>query len=142
MDTAETTIDFIAKFEGLKLTAYRDVGGVLTIGYGHTGKDVLPNMVITTLQARILLEEDIAQTQKYINHYVKVPLNANQFMALTSLVFNIGIGDFERSSLLKYLNAKKYSEAANCFVKLGNVDGTPNSALILRRISERKIFQT
>lgn len=91
MKTSAAGISLIKKFEGCKLSAYVDVAGVLTIGYGHTGKDVVPGLTITQMMADALLVTDLekfeAKVMKYdpIYHWTQP-----EFDALVSFAYNIG----------------------------------------------------
>ncbi len=99
------TKSLVKKFEGLRLTAYRDAVGVLTIGYGHTGPDVYDGLKITEAQADALLGKDLQKFVNCVNSLVKVNLNANQRGALVSFSFNLGCGALQGSTLLRRLNA-------------------------------------
>ena len=98
-------LEFLKKHEGLRLTAYRCTAGVATIGYGHTGSDVLPGMTITKGQAEELLAQDIDTAAEAVDNNITVPLNPYQWAALVSFVFNVGAGAFASSGLLKAVNA-------------------------------------
>lgn len=136
-------INLIKKYEGLRLTAYRCPSGILTIGYGHT-KTVKPGMTINETMADLLLEQDIKEYEKGINELIKVALNQNQFDALVSLCFNIGVGAFGRSTLLKLLNNKDYNGAAEQFMRWVNgrtAQGLmPLPGLVKRRTEEKNLF--
>ncbi len=99
----------IGNFEGSRLTAYKDEGGVWTVGRGHTGPDVTPYMVITQEHEDALFDSDISTASRAVEFYVKVALNDNQFAALVSLVFNIGASAFGASTLVRLLNGGDYS---------------------------------
>lgn len=101
----------IKQREGLELKAYQDGAGVWTIGYGHT-KHAVPGMTITEKQAEDWLRVDIQWAEDAVNKLSTVPLNRNMFDALVSLVFNIGVGAYENSTLLKRLNEGLYKDAA------------------------------
>lgn len=91
-----------------RFPSYRDVGGVWTIGYGHTGPDVRQGMAIDETEAAALLIKDIATAEKAVNAAVAVPLAQHQFDALVSFTFNVGVGAFKGSTLLKKLNKGDY----------------------------------
>jgi len=97
-------ISLIKRFEGLRLTSYLDCVGVLTIGYGHTGSDVITNQRITEDEAEDLLLKDLIRFEKCVNNNVKVHLNQNEYDALVSFTYNVGCGAFESSTLLRLLN--------------------------------------
>ena len=90
------------EMEGLRLTAYRDAAGVLTIGYGHTGKDVRVGDRISAYWAKEMLEKDVAEAEKAVKelHVARTP---GQLDALVSFAFNLGIGRLKGSTLLKVI---------------------------------------
>ena len=90
-------MDKITAFEGLKLKAYKDAGGVLTIGYGHTGNIKL-GTVITKQQAKIILYRDLSEYAKYINA-LAICKTQGQFEALVSFTYNVGFNAFRNSTL-------------------------------------------
>ena len=99
MKTSPKGIALIKEFEGLRLKAYLCPGGVWTIGYGHTA-GVKPGMTITEEQAEQFLKEDMIVFEKAVNNQ-NLSINQNQFDALVSLIYNIGIGNFQKSTLLR-----------------------------------------
>lgn len=143
MNISYNGIQFIKKEEGEKLTAYRDSRGIATIGTGHTGRvngqPLFPGMTITREESEQLLLADIAQVEKAINEKVKVSLSQNQYDALCSLVFNIGIQAFNNSTCLKKLNAKDYQGAAEAML-LWKRAGQHVEALLSRRKREVGLF--
>lgn len=100
---SEQGAEFIKRFEGLRLTAYNDGTGVMTIGYGHTG-DVKAGETITQAEADSYFREDVKWAVDTVNNAVKVKLQKNQFDALVSFAYNVGEGAFKSSTLLKDLN--------------------------------------
>lgn len=134
-------LHLIETFEGCKLTAYQDVGGIYTIGYGST-RDVKPGMVITQQEADLRLVEDLIPAENAVDKFVKVPLNNNQYAALVAFVFNVGTGNFKTSTLLKKLNAKDYKGAADQFLRWNKVKGQIIKGLTRRREAERELFLT
>lgn len=135
-----TGLNLITQHEGLRLQSYQDAGGVWTIGYGHTGADVAPNQTITNLQALQYLQADLKSTEAALDTLITAPVNANQYAALVSLAYNIGIGNFAKSTLLKKLNQGNYSAAAQEFLKWDHVDGQVLLGLRTRRLAEQAIF--
>lgn len=136
-------LELIKKYEGLRLSAYKDPAGILTIGYGHT-KTVKPGMVINEEMANLLLKIDLMDAENAVRELVDIELNQNQFDALVSLVFNIGRGNFARSTLLKKLNEGKILEAGEEFMKWtkarkpGGFKELPG--LVKRRAEEKTLF--
>lgn len=127
--------------EGLRLIAYRDVAGILTIGYGHTGPDVHEGQTITQAEAEILLQSDVGVAEYAVNHYVLVPLTQNQFDALVVFTFNIGTSAFHSSTLLRKLNSKDYLAAAAQFPLWNKAGGRSQPGLVKRRASEQALFE-
>ena len=110
MKTNESGLSLIKSFEGLRLKAYKCPAGVWTIGYGHTGKDVKPGMIITEEQAEEYLRQDLERFEKGVDDLVEVDINENQYSALVSLAYNIGLGNFKKSTLLKLINKGNQNE--------------------------------
>lgn len=132
---------FIRIFEGLRLKAYDDGTGKLTIGIGHTGPDVTADMEISLDRADELLDQDIAKAQSLIKQYIKVPLNDNQLTALTSLVFNLGSAPLE-GTLGHLLNNGDYANAALQFGRWIHAGQHILTGLVKRRDAEKKLFLT
>ena len=132
-------IDLIKRSEGLKLRAYTCSGGVLTVGYGST-KDVKSGMVITQEEADARLREDLEEAEKAVDRVVDVPLNENEFSALVSFVFNIGIGAFSHSTLLRLLNSNQREAAARQFRRWVRGGGKVLPGLVTRRAAEAALF--
>lgn len=130
----------IMKHEGCKLKAYVCPAGVLTIGYGHTGKDVKAGMEITQAEAERLLLSDMDKFCAAVERLVKVKLSDNQFAALVSLCFNIGDGAFGKSTLLKKLNAGDIIGATQEFPKWNKGGGKVLPGLVKRREDEQRLF--
>jgi len=132
-------LNLIKSFEGLRLRAYQCSANVWTIGYGHTA-DVRANDVITEEEALSFLRQDVAESERAVNQYVHVPLTQNQFDALVSFVFNLGVGSFRTSTLLKKLNAGDYDGVAQEFGRWIHAGGKKLPGLVRRREAERALF--
>ncbi|MGJ0639424.1 lysozyme [Xenorhabdus bovienii] len=144
MEISENGINKIKSYEGLRLHAYPDPATGAepwTIGYGHT-KGVKPEQIITEQQAETFLHEDLIPIYAEIQRIVKVPLTQGQFDALCSFIFNLGIGNFIHSTLLKKLNLADYQGAAEEFLKWDRADGRVLADLRVRRASEQKMFMS
>ncbi|MNF24057.1 Lysozyme RrrD [compost metagenome] len=126
--------------EGLRLTAYKDGGGVWTIGYGHTGADVREGLTIPLSEAERLLTRDLRVAENHVNGAVKVKLTQNQFDALVSFVYNVGGEAFRSSTMLKKLNAGDYLGAADQFPRWNKDNGKVVDGLTNRRREERELF--
>jgi lysozyme len=121
-------------FKGLRLTAYQDVAGIWTIGYGHAGADVHEGMTIT--EADALLRGDLADAEACVNRSVTAAISQNQFDALVDFCFNAGQGNFLHSTLLKKVNANDFAEAAAQFGLWVHVGGEVVPGLVRRRKAE------
>lgn len=133
-------IQLIKSFEGKKLKAYKDIVGVWTVGYGHTGNDVTPNMVITEEHAEELLIQDLVRFEESVSKLVKVPITDNMFSALVSFCFNLGAGTLRKSTLLRLLNTKDYNFASLEIVRFCKAGGKVVDGLLRRRKAEQELF--
>ena len=143
MKISNTGIKLIRGFEELRLKAYDDGVGVWTIGYGTTvinGVAVKKGDTCTLEQAKAYMAQDLKKFESAVNTAVKVPLNQNQFDALVSLTYNIGIGAFKDSTLLKKLNAKDYAGTAAQFPRWNRGGGRVLNGLVKRRKIEMELF--
>ncbi len=127
--------------EGCKLTAYQDVVGVWTIGYGHTGRDVYQGLTITQNQATALLLQDVQTSADCVNRLVAVSLQQDEFDALVDFVFNVGTGNFSTSTLLRLLNAGDFEGAAGQFERWDKAGGRVIAGLLRRRQAEEALFR-
>ncbi len=96
--------EIIKKHEGVKYLPYLCPAGVLTVGWGHTGSDIVKSKAYTYKECEYLLDKDLAVFEKSVNSLIKIPLNNNQFSALVCFVFNLGTSCLNNSTLLKRLN--------------------------------------
>lgn len=146
MNVSDSGLALLMHHEASRLTAYQDVKGVWTIGYGHTGTvDGIPihrGMQITAEKQAELFARDVNKFADTIRNNVNVPLTQNQFDALTSFAFNVGAGAFKNSTLLKKLNDKDYQGAANEFLRWNKSGGKYYQGLMNRREKERQQFLT
>ena len=134
-------IALIKEFEGLRLTAYRDPVGVLTIGYGSTGPHVKPGLTITEAQAEELLRQDVARFEVAVADMAKVATD-NQFAAMVSLAFNVGAEALRKSTLLRKHNAGDYTGARAEFARWKFAGGKVLGGLVRRRAAEAKLYGT
>lgn len=139
MQTSQEGIDLIKEFEGLRLKAYKCPAGIWTIGYGHT-KGVTAGMEITNQQAEEFLKGDIKPVEVFIN---KLGINfcQNQFDALVSWIFNLGSGNFNSSTMKKYILADKADEdITDQLVRWHYAGKTSLLGLKRRRVKEANMF--
>lgn len=136
-------LELIKYFEALRLEAYTDQPGVWTIGYGTT-RGVIKGMKITKEKAEELLMDDIKYFQNGINKLIKVSLNQNQYDAIVSFVYNVGLGSFKASTMLRMINLKNFLGASDQFTRwvyitiLGKK--VVSRGLRNRRLKERELF--
>lgn len=143
----QRTIDLIKRWEGCKLTAYQDVAGIWTIGYGTTvnaGVGVEPHegMKITQEQADELLHKTLDKFAPAVFSRITVPVTANEFGACLSLAYNIGLGAFAKSTVLREINAGDKSAAAGAFHMWNKAGGRVVKGLMARRDAEVELFLT
>jgi len=137
--TSQEGIQFIKDREGLRLKAYDDGGGVWTIGYGHT-KGVKKGHIINTAQAERFLRDDLVEFEDAVDALVKVELTQNQFDALVSFAFNVGVAAFRKSTLLRVLNRGEYGKVPNELSKWVKDNGKVVQGLVKRRALEAAMF--
>lgn len=134
MKVSESGKKLIKDFEGLRLKAYKDSAGVMTIGYGHTGK-LLPN-TITKSKAEEFFESDVVSAEKKVNKY-HYNYTQNQFDALVSFAFNIGNIDQLTANGTRTLD--EILEKIPLYVYAGGVKST---GLEKRRKAEYELFSS
>lgn len=161
----EAGINLIMSFEGIpdgdpttvKLDPYMDPIQIWTIGWGHAisidnrflkgAADKLRVKAmfkdgITLEEATLLLKSDLLKFCRGVEAIVRVPLTNNQFAALVSFAFNVGLGNLNKSTLLRLVNERKFSLAASEFPKWNKAGGKVLSGLTRRRTAESKLFLT
>lgn len=133
-------IELIEYFEGNKLTAYVCPAGKLTIGIGHTGKDVFKGMTITKEQSYELFRKDIARFETQLNS-LNLSINDNQFSALVSFIYNLGFGSLQKSNLLLKVKANPNDDRIKGeFNKWVFSNGKKLPGLMLRRQKEAELY--
>lgn len=147
-------VELIKEFEGFRSSAYKDTGGVWTIGWGTTridGRLVRSTDICTKEEATLWLEEDLERFEAIVNKNVKVPLNQNQFDAMVSIVYNVGPGvrgvksgivtlkNGNPSTLLRKLNAGDFQGVPDQFLVWFRTAGS-EKGLMRRREAERRLF--
>ena len=128
------------EFEGLRLEAYRDCAGILTIGYGHTGPALFEGMKITEAEAEMLLRSDLADAMRCVNQGVTAAISQPQFDAMVDFCFNAGRGNFLQSTLLRKVNLDDSQGAAAQFGLWVHAGGKVVEGLVRRRRAEMEIF--
>ena len=133
-------LSIIKQCEGCRLKAYLCPSLIPTIGYGHTTGVKLGDS-ITQADADIYLRQDIKRFEQAVSALVKVPINENQFSALVSFAFNVGVGNLKASTLLKNLNLRDYKGCSNEFDRwVYGSNKKPLEGLKKRRKLERELF--
>jgi len=153
MKINEKGLAIIKRFEGLgdgnadtpDLEPYMDCVGIPTLGWGScwglSGDRVtLDHPPITKDEAEFLLARELRQTENAIARLVRVPITSNQFSAVCSLVYNIGSGNFQRSSVRMQINRGSFVDASNEFWKWRRASGRILKGLVRRREAERRLF--
>ena len=140
MEASIVVIQKIKEFEGLRLEAYRDAAGVLTIGYGHTGADISPGDKISRYWADELLRDDVERFEAEVRR-LKVARTQGQFDALLSFVYNLGTERLKSSTLLKTIrNGGSHAAIRREFMRWVYSGGKRLSGLERRRKWEAKRF--
>ena len=139
MEISQEGIALIKKFEGCELEAYKCAAGVWTIGYGST-KGVKESDSISQEDADKLLMDELKEYESYVNDFVEVDLEQNQFDALVSWVFNLGPANLKASTLLKVLNSKDYEGVPAQIKRWNKAGGKVLQGLIRRREAESLLF--
>lgn len=145
MKTSDFGRAFITRWEGCHLKAYLCPANVLTIGVGHTAAmgDPKPvsGMKITQAEADAILARDLGKIERDVEAAVTVNLNQRQFDTLVSFVFNVGIGAFRKSTLLKKLNASDYDAVPSELMKWTRAGGRVMQGLVNRRKAEADMWR-
>lgn len=146
MEVNKAGRDLIKRFEGCKLKAYRCSAGVFTIGYGSTfyedGTKVKQGDVITQQRAEQLFDLIVDDFAQKVDALVKSNVSENNFSALVSFTFNVGIGNFQRSTLLRKVNANpKDATIPAEFRKWVRANGEVLKGLVRRREAEAKLYE-
>jgi len=138
-------IDLIQSFEGFRATAYDDVAGKRTIGYGHLLRpselETLGRSALSKPGATTLMLKDLAPVELYLSATLP-DINQAQFDALCSFAFNLGLGTLEKSTLFRYVHAASYFNAAQEFARWTFAGGVKVPGLIRRRLAEKKLFSS
>jgi lysozyme len=131
----------IKEREGLRLVAYPDSKGY-AVGYGQTGPDIVKGTTITVDQAEAYLRGHVTSLEERISALIKHEITQNQFDAIVSFVYNVGLGNFKSSTMLKLINEGKANEAGSELLKWTRVKGTFSPGLLVRRKKELELYNT
>ncbi|EBS4307265.1 lysozyme [Salmonella enterica subsp. enterica] len=125
--------------EGRRHEPYRDVAGVLTVCDGHTGKDIVPGKHYTDAECDALLNKDLALVAVRIDPLIKASIPNSERAALYSFAYNVGVGAFARSTLLKKLNTGDQAGACNELKRWTYAGGKQWKGLVTRREIEHEV---
>ena len=142
MKTSDKGIDQIKSFEGFRAMPYQDIVGKWTVGYGHlmvAGDGCVEGSPITMGQATELLRKDLHTAEEAVNA-CGVELEQNEFDALVSFVYNLGVGAFQRSTLLKLIKSGNKLAASGEFPKWSMAVGKEVPGILKRRHAEQDCF--
>ena len=143
MTALDYALRLIKKWEGCRLTAYPDPatgGDPWTIGWGSTGKGIGPGVQWTLEQADDRLSRDVGQFMGSVERMLRVKPEPNELGAMTSLAYNIWLGNFRSSTLLRKYNAGDKKGAAAEFLRWNRAAGKVMRGLTNRRADERGVF--
>ena len=140
MEYSKQGLALTESFESCRLTAYQDIKGIWTIGWGHVGPEVVEGLVWTQNQADTQRVTDLQNAERMVNTCVMVPLTQGEFDALVDFAFNLGTNAERGSTLLKLVNAGDMSGAAAQFQLWDHASGAVVAGLLRRRIAEEQEF--
>ena len=142
---SRNAVTLIKRFEGYRANAAQLANGRWTIGYGHT-LTAREGATVSLPDAEALLLYDLIAVAHAINEHAYTPLNQNQFDALASFVFNIGVENFRRSAVLRRINEGALIQAACAMEMWRKADFAGEriviDALVRRRSAEKNLFLT
>ncbi|EGB5983655.1 lysozyme [Salmonella enterica subsp. enterica serovar Mbandaka] len=125
--------------EGVRYKPYRDVVGIWTVCYGHTGNDIMIGKTYTESECKALLNKDLNTVARQINPYIKVPIPETTRGALYSFVYNVGAGNFKTSTLLHKINQGDIKGACEQLRRWTYAGGKQWKGLITRREIEHEV---
>ena len=144
MTPSQPCFTIIAQVEGFREAPYKCSAGKWTIGFGNTfykdGTPVRENDSSIDRHEAFRLLKSIVRSKFDINKDVTVELTQNQFDALTSFAYNVGMPAFRSSTLLKKLNAGDYVGASEEFARWNKAKGKVMPGLVSRRAREKELF--
>lgn len=141
MRTSEAGIQLVKVLEGLRLYAYDDGGGVLTIGFGHT-YGVRHGDSITPREAEEYLKQDLLTAEKIVKRHTTEDLEQNEFDALVSFAMNVGESQYSTSTLVRRVNAGDRGDPITReFARWIYDNGRPVNGLVFRRFKEAAMFE-
>jgi lysozyme len=154
MEMSEHGRRLLTKWEGFRTSVYKDAAGLPTIGVGHlltaderakghivvNGQAIKFGAGITENQVQALLIQDLRKFVSAVNDLVQVELEPNQFDAIVSFAFNVGIEAFRKSSVLRALNQNFFADIPDELRRWKNAGGVEIAGLSIRRENEIKLW--
>jgi lysozyme len=134
-----TLVRLIKAFEGLRLRAYLCPAGIWTIGYGATGRDIVPGLVWTREQAEARMQADAAGYLAGARRLCP-GLSGERLEAVADFAYNLGLARLAGSTLRKRINNGDISGASEEFEKWVFCGATKLQGLVARRHAEKLIF--
>jgi len=143
----DATVSLVKEFEGKRLEAYPDPVGIWTIGYGHSehapfGPKPVKGMKISEAEAEDLLRKGLDHFGEGVRKLLTRPANENEFGAMVSLAYNIGLGAFAKSTCLRRFNAGDTAGAAEALQWFNKAGGKVLNGLVRRRGAEAELMLT
>jgi lysozyme len=146
MKMTEEGFVLIKHFEGFRANAYRDAVGVWTIGYGHTAMagapDVKSGMTISASEGERILTRDVDVFARGVQQLVRVAISDTQFSSLVSFAYNVGLGNFRKSSVLAAVNRQDFQAVVRRLQLWNKAGGRVLPGLVRRRAAEAALFSS
>jgi lysozyme len=145
MKVSKQCLEMLAHHEGVRQKPYRCPAGLWTVGVGHLIGDglTLPdswNRTFSLEEVYAILAEDVRKFERGVGRYINVQLTQNQFDALVSFAFNLGLGTLQRSTLRAKLNRGDKAGAIESLLKYNKAGGKVLRGLDNRRKDEAALF--
>ena len=140
MEYSKQGLALTESFESCRLTAYQDVRGIWTVGWGSTGPDIVEGTIWTQGQADSRLVMDMQLAVSAVNRLVTIGLSQGAFDAIVDFCYNCGIEAFEGSTMLKLINAGNLEAAGEEFARWDHASGAVVAGLLRRRVAEEQEF--
>ena len=142
MEYSKQGLALTESFESCRLTAYQDVRGIWTCGWGSTGPDIVEGTIWTQGQADSRLVMDMQLAVSAVNRLVTIGLSQGAFDAIVDFCYNCGIEAFEGSTMLKLINAGNLEAAGEEFARWDHASGADVAGLLRRRVAEEQEFNS
>jgi len=145
MQTSHDGMDLLKHYEGCSLEAYPDPatgGEPITIGYGNTNPGVLKlGGICTQEEADQMLADRLKKDFEPGVNQLLLTANQQQFDAIISLAYNIGLGNLKTSTVVRKHNAGDYEGAAQSILMWNRANGAVMKGLQRRRYAEMLVYK-